>query len=343
MMDSRRKDREHLLLDFHLDQLDEPERSWIEAELLRDAQLRAKSDRLGEILRPLDHWTAGPAPTHLANKVLRAVQRTSPDAPVEVLPPENGQTYRPRTFFHMREVVAVAASIALLFAILGPGLSSVRARSQKVRCAENLASIFRGVSLYQQAFDGSLPFAGSNPGAAWLPAARQRPFESNSRHTYLVARLSFAKPEDFVCPAHQNGQPMRTDELADYDDFLRAANLTYASLNLAGANPNLRPPKPIPYMSDQNPLFINARFDPEVDPANANSPIHNHGGQSVLILDGSVRWMTSPIYGARRDNLWLVEEIRSYVGTETPTRHDDSFLIPGYPATTNGQSSRTVH
>ena len=342
-MEHNRKDREQLLLDFHLDQLDEEEHSWIEAELLRDAELRAKSDRLGEILRPLDHWTAGSAPTHLADKILRAVRDATTDQPTGAAPLEVGEAYRPRPFLNVRELVAVAASIAVLFTVLGPGLSSVRSRSQRATCASNLASVFRGVKLYQQAFDGSLPFAGSNPAAAWLPAARQHPFESNSRHPYLIARLSFARPEDFVCPACKMGTPMRADELAEYGDFLRACNMSYASLNLAGANPNLRPPSPIPYMSDSNPLFINARFDPRVDPTKANSPMHGRGaGQNVLNLDGTVTWMTTPIYGVSRDNLWLAGEIRSYVGIETPTRKDDAFLIPGYPATDAGHSTRPI-
>ena len=188
------KGREALLLDFHLDQLSNEDRDWVESELLRDAELRAKSDRLRKILRPLDHWTVAPAPTHLVDKILRSAE--SSPAQGATVPAESGagEAYRPRPFFSLRELVAIAASIVVLVSVAVPGLTSVRNRAQRVACASNLGSIFRGVTLYQQAFGGSLPFAGSVPDAAWLPdGAQNRPYTSNSRHPYLIAKLSYAK------------------------------------------------------------------------------------------------------------------------------------------------------
>ena len=80
-------------------------------------------------------------------------------------------------------------------------------------------------------------------------------------------------------------------------------------------------------MSDPNPLFIGGRFQETVDPTHANSPAHGGRGQTVLLIDGSTRKLTSPIYGADRDNLWLVGDIRRYTGTETPTDAHAPFLI----------------
>ena len=339
------KRREALLLDFHLDQLSNEDRNWVESELLRDAELRTKSDRLRKILRPLDHWTVSPAPTHLVERVLRSVEASPAEGTAAPAGSGAGEAYRPRPFFSLRELVAIAASIVVLVSVAVPGLTGVRNRAQRAACASNLGSIFRGVTLYQQAFGGSLPFAGSVPDAAWLPeGARNRPYVSNSRHPYLIAKLSYAKPEDFVCPASKAGTAMRADELADYDDFARARNISYDSLNLAGGRPNLRPPRFIAYMSDANPLFADARFNPSVDPTKANSRAHGRGaGQSVLILNGSVRWLTSPVYGVKRDNLWIAGNILRYVGTETPAGNEDAFLIPGYPATERRRSSRPLH
>ncbi len=333
-MERDRKKREEFLLDFHLDQLADDDREWIEAELLRDAELRTKSDRLGSVLRPLDHWSVGQTPARLVDNILRAVEQPSAEKSSSRSRVSAGETYRPRSFFTLREVVAIAASIVLLMSVIIPGVSSARSRSQREACASNLGSVFRGLTLYEQSFGGSLPYAGSRPGTAWLPCDESgSACASNSRHPYLIARLNYAKPEDFVCPADKAGQPMRRDELALRDDFASAANMSYASLNLSGETPNLHPPGPLAYMSDRNPLFANARFNPGLDPAKANSPVHGKGsGQSVLFLDGSVRWMTTPIYGARRDNVWLMGDVREYVGTEAPTDQQDAFLIPGYPA-----------
>ena len=118
----------------------------------------------------------------------------------------------------------------------------------------------------------------------------------------------------------------------EYDDFPAACNISYATLNLAGPTPNLRPTMPVAYISDANPLFIGARFNPAIDADRANSPAHRGKGQTVLTLDGSTKWMTKPQYGPKRDNLWLIGGIRRYTGIETPTG-DDVQLVPGYPAT----------
>lgn len=333
-MEREEKDVEHSLLDWHLDQLDADDRSWIEEALRRDVEFRAKSNRLGTILQPLDHWRVTPAPDNLADNVVAHVQR-SIDARSEPqpFPFESG---RPRRFpfARLRQPIAVAACILLLIGVLVPGVSELRSRSQRALCAGNLGSIFRGTTTYQAAFAGSLPFAGYSPGASWLPSgARGRPYASNSRHIYLLVKWGCGPTtEDFVCPAAKPHEPMRVADPTTCDDFAGACNVSYASLNLAGTKPNLMPTTRIAYISDANPLFVGARFNASV-PYNANSPAHRGRGQNVLTLDGSSRWMKKPIYGPKHDNLWLIGNIRRYIGIEAPVSDDDVQLVPGYPVT----------
>ncbi len=326
---------EDLLLDFHLDRLGDGDRVWIEAELLRDVELRGKSDRLGQMLRPLDHWSVPPAPANLVGKVLAGVEEASRKKGAAVSPYEEDALPRRSFTIPLREILAVAACIVLLAGVAIPGLSGIRGRAQGAICAGNLGSIFQGVCLYQQSFDESLPFAGRIAGAVWLPGTeRDRPYASNSRHLYLLAKFNYVPdPKRFVCPADSTASPMRADDVAFYDDFASTRNKSYDSLNLSGAKPNLRPAMPIAYLSDRNPLFKDGRFDESVDPHTANSPVHKGRGQTVLTLDGSARWRTTPIYSANRDNLWLAGDIERYRGTESPTRNDDAHLVPGYPVT----------
>ncbi len=325
---------EDLLIDLHLDRLDERVRTWLEAELLRDPDLRAKSDRLGKILRPLDHWTVAPAAPNLADKVLRHIEHATDDGRPGVIPIAPEAEYRRRGLPSLREAIAVAACVIALISVVGPGLSEVRARSYRATCASNLGSIFRGTTLYQQAFGGSLPYAQGARDTAWLPnAGPDKSYRSNSRHIYLIAKLNYGpKPKHFVCPACGDDEPMRADELANYDDFAGARNISYDSLNMCGERPNLRPPTAIAYISDPNPLFVNARFDATI-PELTNSPAHKWKCQRVLLLDGCVTRLTLPVYGPKRDNLWLAGTIRRYVGTEAPVSNDDAFLIPGFPDT----------
>ena len=333
-MDNDRRNPEELLLDWHLERVDDEERSWIEAELRRDAELRGKSDRLGRILQPLDHCRPGSAPANLADNVLAYVKgATAPRSPIPIHADLRAPSRSP--FIRIRELVAVAACILLLIGVAGPGVSELRNRSQRTLCASNLGSIFQGTTAYQQSFADSLPFAGAVAGASWLPNGEGgAAYASNSRHPYLLVRLNFvAKPTDFICPGSPDAEPMAADQLAGHDDFVAARNVSYDSLNLAGASPNLRPPVTIAYMGDANPLFVGARFNEAVDPTRTNSAAHRGRGQTIVLLNGSVQFVRSPIYDATRDNLWTIGDVRRYRGTESTTRNDDAFLVPGYPAT----------
>ncbi|UCC29416.1 MAG: hypothetical protein JSU86_14585 [Phycisphaerales bacterium] len=334
-MEHDRDSVEETLLDWHLNRLDDEQRSWVEAELLRDSELRAKSDRLGQILQPLDHWRGAPAQLNLEDKVLAHVERSGQANRASPVLPMDGGGRGLFPFASLRDLLAVAACILLLIGVFVPGVSELRNRSQRAMCASNLGSISRGVSSYQQTFAGSLPFAGRPKGAYWLPAgARGKPYASNSRHAYLLVKFNYGPtPDDFICPGAKTGRPMRVDDLRAYDDFDSACNVSYAMLNLAGPAPNLRPVMPIVYLGDTNPLFVGARFNPSVDPDKTNSPAHRGRGQTVLTLDGSAKWVTKPVYGRQRDNLWLIGNIREYTGVEALTRDDDVQLVPGYPAT----------
>lgn len=331
------------LLDWHLGQLDDQEREAFEQEMARNDGLRRRSGQLGRLLQPLDHWSGSQAPSTLVDKVLahvkregRALRTSAPMTadPVDgeaVLSPPGGRRIAP--FLAAREWLAVAACIALLVGVLGPGLSSLRNRAKRTQCATNLAAIYRGVGVYRADYAGSLPFAGFARNASWLPSENDsRPFASNSRHMYLLIKCeSGPQMSDFICPSCGDA---RTPSLAlnpNADDFPRGCEVSYASLNLSGRNPNIRPVKTVAYASDVNPLFVNARFDSSLDPDRTNSPSHGGKGQTVLSLDGQVEWLTSPLRGERKDNLWLAGDIRQYDGTESTVSKDDTQLVPGFP------------
>jgi len=332
-MSSDRNNPEYQLLDWHLDRLEGEERSWIEQELNRDAQLRAKHEQLGRVLAPLDAWQA-PAPPQLSDRVLSFVRRAKGDwdtsAPWEPTP--QGARERAWPFFRLREIVAVAACLVLLVGVLIPGMSELRGRSQRAVCAGNLGSIFRGLTAYRADFGDSLPYAGAVHAAAWLPAS-DRAYASNSRHVFLLSKLNLVgNMSEFLCPADSAAEPLAAEGRASRADFSNTRNISYDTMNLAGASPNVAPPPRVAYMGDRNPLFVGGRFNDSVDPDRTNSPAHRGRGQSVLAVNGSAEFVPTPIFGAAHDNLWLMNGVRTYSGDETPTDHNDSFLVPGFPA-----------
>jgi hypothetical protein len=356
-----------MLLDLHLDRLDGDDRAWLTAELRRDAELRSANDRLCRVLQPLDQWTVPQTPPNFADRIIRHIEQSRSEfqdsasafagsgfgvsgkgrPPIialvgmdEPATPDRDAGMR-GFFFSMREILAAAACILLLFSVLVPG---VRSRSEQAVCRSRMHSIGQGVSMYQDVSMASLPFAGSLSRAPWLPSARpdrQRDFQSNSRHSYLVLRLGLVdSPQAFVCPSSVNARAMNPSVIPSRNDFDGAFNTSYDSLNMAGDTPPTRPQKPLVYLSDRSPLFVNGRFNAEIDPATTNSPNHGGKGQNVLRLDGSAEWVTTPVYGPDKDNLWLESDRRRYDGTETIEHPDEIFLIPGFPD--GEESARTT-
>jgi len=330
-MTDRKKSQEELLLDWNLERLTIEERAKLEEDLHEDSDLRETNLRLCKILSPLDQWTISPAPINLSEKILKKsnLQKTLPYVtPTPAAPPIETRG----RFFSMRDFVAAAACILLLVGVFIPGLSTIRDRSRQAACADNLGAIYRGTSTYQQEYIDSLPYAGHIPGASWLPGTnRSIPYASNSRHTYLLVKYDYVETKDFICPCDQNAGPMKVGDVDSYNDFISARNMSYDTINMAGVKPNLRPSKPVAYISDVNPLFVGARFNESVVPETTNSPTHRGRGQTVLLLNGTTQWLTTPYYGKQKDNLWLISNIRYYKGTESPIREDDVQLIPGSP------------
>ena len=347
-MDDRGQQPEALLLDLYLDQLDAETRDWLESQLRMDAELRVKYERLEQVLAPLDSWEVAPPPADLAENVLRHVrQHTSAATTVSAAEEQSPKTIPFPTqateratgggrgwYFAWRDIAAVAACILLVFTVMIPGLSRMRSRAQQLSCANNLSAIHQGTATYNASF-GGLPFAGGDTGRPWLPdQANSQPHQSNSRHPYILIRLNHVSPAKFVCPADRRTVPMDLSSIADYDDFPTRRNLSFDTLNMTGPMPCCATTPDLAYMSDHNPLFVRGQFDESLDPDEANSPTHGNGaGQNVLFLDGRVEWLTSPVYGPRRDNVWLIRQVRRYTGSEARQEPDDAFLVPGFPVT----------
>lgn len=329
-MEKNEQDQLALLLDWRLNRLDEPERSAVEQRLEEDASFRSARGRLDRVLRPLDRWSVASAPSSLVDKVLTRVSQA--DGVSVRMTPEPSVLRRLR-FFIPKELLAAAACIALLLGVFVPGISSLRANSRQALCEANLGSIFRGVSSYQASFGGAVPFAGSDPSASWLPTGESgRPFQSNSRHIYLLVKGKYGpKAKDFVCPACPDKATAGPADPTCEADFPCSGSYSYASLNLAGDSPCVTPKTAIPYLADNNPLFVNARFNPKLDPRTANSTAHRGRGQTILTLDGSTHWTTTPIYGVHKDNVWVIRDVQQYTGREAPFCETDVQLVPGYP------------
>jgi hypothetical protein len=325
---------DELLVDYHMNRLDDRRREELEARFRSDKALHRRSLRLGRTLRPLDSWTVAAPPPGLIDRILERAHSGVFRAGRGRTPSWTAGRTSSRRFMPLRELLAVAACLALLLSAMLPGLSRARSLSRRVECANNLGHVHRALGLYRTENMESLPYAGEVPGASWLPdGPEEAPFASNSRHLFrLLLADSALSPDRLVCPFDDSAAPMTRGEVSRRSDFASSRNVSYDSMNLSGPSPNLRPSAMMPYLSDANPLFIGGRFNRSLEPESANSPAHRDRSQTVLTLDGAVMTLTSPMYGgARPDCLWTIRGIDNYTGLETQREADDAFMIPGFP------------
>jgi hypothetical protein len=322
-----------VLLEFHLGLLDAAAAQRVRRELERSPELAIQAHNLKQWLDLVGTYRTPAAPAALPDRIMQAVNRTAPLRVTEAassLPPSPAGGLVRRPLVSLRELVALAACLMLFIGVVVPGVAHNRSQARQTQCANSLASIFGGLSQYAANFNGAMPqTAGFAPGVNWLrPSTPQAAYVPNSRNRYMLVRLQFVKPDGFVCAAMNGARPMTASGFERLEDFPAPENCSFDSQNMAGPTLPLGERNNLPIYADRNPLFDGGKLN-VANPAETNSRTHNGGtGQNVLCTDGRVLWTTSPVLGPRGDNIWQVEGVTSYNGTEYQQHPADAFVIP---------------
>ncbi len=321
------------LLDYHLGLLENDDAERIRRNIAASDQSASQSRNVAAWLELLDSYKTPPPPTRFVDQIMDRIGQASPlrvtEAASSLPPPSDGRFIR-RPVLSLRELVALAACLTFFIGVLVPGLSRARSQQRQAMCASSLGNIGRAVGQYAANFNGMMPqTAGFVPGVNWLRSPQpQVPRVRNSRNRYLVVRLHFAKPESFICAAMGGARPLDADRIDQFEDFPSPENCSFDSQNMAGPTLPLRLAPGMPIFADRNPLFDGSKLD-AVDPDRSNSRSHDGGrGQNVLCADGRVVWTTSPMFGTHGDNIWQVEGVTEYTGTEYQRHPADAFVIP---------------
>ena len=334
-MDNAPDITDELLLDYLLERCDQQEAVRVALVIERDNELAARFQRLRSRLAPLETWTTPPPPAGMVSDILdniaahdaRAALRG--EGPPVGLPAVGEGAGGRGWIISLREVLALAACIAIFVGLFGPGISVVRQSARRQMCAGNLASLGSALGAYVSDNRQYLPYAGPQTG----PFIRQpgKRLAPNTRHLYpLLKRGYVSGPRVFICPGCRDDRPMQEEDIDRCSDFPDSCNRSY-HLQLMGRPVRIRivaRPFVMPYVSDANPMFERDTFNEDVDPATANSTAHRGRGQNVLHVDGHVGWYKTPIMGSIGDNMWQIANLRHYSGNEAPTAATDVFMAP---------------
>jgi len=245
----------------------------------------------------------------------------------------------PRVGMGWNDIGALAAIILIVASLVIPMLGQVRSDARKYACNENLSNAGMAFSRYAADNNDRMPRRETKPGTVWWNVGQPQqkgkvaagPVESNSAHAYLLVRGGYIAPEGLNCPENQFAPRMMTRDMLD---FRRPEDLSYSTQNAYGPQAiRVSTASSMAVAADKNPLF-SPRIDRQLGleyrndlPANTPSALHAGKGQNILFLGGNVFWSKNPTL-PNGDNIWLLNGVKSYKGTEYPTNPYDSFLVP---------------
>jgi len=332
------------LLDWHLGYLEGDEADRLQAALRSSPELAARSRALHDLLALLDESPAPKPPANLSDKVLAFI-----DDQNKVIPFDSADSGSPVRTGHevagnwfsgsWRDLLAVAACIALFVAVAVPGYYKAQGASRRYVCFDNLKTLSTAGIQYSQANGGYLPYANYVPGAAWSPAAASEgvPVASNSRHVLRLAKGNYLPAmRVFLCPGHRDGRPMAIETARQRDDFADPTNVSYSFwfMNLPEGlrlEQTRKGPRGMVLAADHSPLrpAPSSGAGPLADPG-GNSPFHEAGaGQNAVYADGSGGWFKNRRIGVDSDDIYGIGNSQGvYRGTEMPVSDTDSFLPP---------------
>jgi hypothetical protein len=336
-------EQKQLLFDYCIGLTSEQQNA--EAQTLISASDEAAEihSKLKAALEPLEAVQPEPCPDDLAERTILRVHNLSRSSQLQLqqlLAGEQAKTIAVRSPFWRNAGKFVAAAAVVLIA-LGTYQSSsnyARQRYYENRCRAQLGSIFRGLSEYVADNDGKMPVVAHAEGDPWWWVSYQgRENHSNTRCMWRLVKGRYVDPADFVCPARRQKPVIRFEliEVENYNDFPSRQHMTYSN-RICCKVPTVDTLATKIIMVDLSPLFealpqdyskpLKIRVDGEL--LNFNSVNHNYRGQNILIGDGSSRYLRTRFFGISRDDIFTLQNILTYNGTERPFRETDNFFAP---------------
>lgn len=238
---------------------------------------------------------------------------------------------------------------AAVFMIVGGALITTlnimfryaRQKSFQYMCQMQLANIYRGVSQYSTDHDGLHPAVANTAGSPWWKIGYPgKENYSNTRPVWLLVKNGYVSPDNFVCPGSKSAKRINFDNLnvENLNDFPSRDHVTY-SFRIRYCKPGVVP-EPLPaqkiIIADLNPLFeklpenyagtLKLQLNKKL--LSLNSINHNRGGQNTLTYGGSAKFIKDRTVGIEADDIFTLQNVRKYKGTEIPTCDTDAFLAP---------------
>lgn len=272
------------------------------------SSLRARAEKLESIAQLVRSVPAGSnsmsfARASLIDRTMGKIEGSPRQRSLDAAPVRVGSRWR------VADVLSMAAMLLLASAVLWPISSSLRSHSGRTDCQANLGSIASALSSYAGSFRDSLPMANSlKVGQSWWNVGK--PDESNSANLYTLHKAGFSPLSSLACGG--NPTALRNPHCDTDCDWRSHDEVSYSyRVPTPGVNSLHQILPTTVVLADRSPVIQLAYRNKLYRPLE-NSANHDGRGQTALLADGSVHWLTTPV-SPDGDNLWLTSDMEVFL------------------------------
>ncbi len=336
-------EQKQLLFDYCIGISTEQEAAEAENLISSNPQAAQLVEQINAAFSPLDTLQEEDCPQELAEITVLRLKETARSSQLRleqlIAEEQARKSAAPRSFW--RNFARALSTAAVIVLVAGIYFSPLQYARNKANCQAQLYRIGQAMLSYQNENDGQLPIVAAIDGAPWWKVGfkSQSPeYQSNTRHLWLLVKGEYVEnPADFICPGKKHSKKLMYDltKAGQYYDFPSRDHISYSLRIRCYKSPAQNNLSKKAILSDMNPLFENLPEDLEqfvlqVDKKleNLNSINHRRRGQNILFCDGHVEFVTTRFVGVDKDDIFTLQNILSYSGSETPTCETDAFLAP---------------
>lgn len=193
--------------------------------------------KLKSSIIPLESFKSEPCPDDLVEKTIFRLKNhvdLSQHKLKQLLSVEQERQNRYKSWFWGQRI-AVAAVFVIIGTVCVSAYSVVlnhaRQKSWRQQCQVQLQQIWQAMSHYSSDYDGKIPTIAATAGEPWWKVGYQGlENHSNTRPMWLLAKLGYIKPADFVCPGNCHGKKLKLNDIQvkSYNDFPAREYMAYS-------------------------------------------------------------------------------------------------------------------
>ena len=336
------RQQKELIFDYCVGVTSQEESAAAQELIFSNEEAAELAKKLQRALSPLDSHPHEQCPDELADVTvsrLKAAAYSSQLKLQQLIAQEQGRQGAVKGVFRRNfgRIVLAAAAIYLIVSLYMPSIQQARYRSV---CLAQLRTMGQAIASYQNDYDQQLPTVASVEGSPWWKVGYRSDTNencSNTRHLWLLVRGEYVKPTIFICPGSgkSRGIKYRSINVRRYYDFPSRNSVSYSFRIRCSKSAGTMDAGRKVLIADMNPLFeeLPENFDRLGLPLSKeleslNSANHGQKGQNVLFCDGSAEFVRSRLVGEGNDDIFTLQNITLYQGSEIPTCESDAFVAP---------------